>query len=54
MNVHRSIEELRYASLYICFLLYKRSSGNRLDLHFMHLDEAEQLVDIVLDNSKVH
>lgn len=52
-NVHQSIEELRYISLYICFLLYKNSVNYRLDLHYLHLDEAQQLVDIVLNDAKV-
>lgn len=52
-NVHQSIEELRYISLYICFLLYKNSPNFRLDLHYLHLDEAQQLVEIVLNDAKV-
>lgn len=52
-NVHSSIEELRYVSLYICYLLYQKSNGNRLDLHYLHLDEAQQIVEIVLQEAQV-
>lgn len=52
-NMHQSIEELRYVSLYICYLLYKNSGSNTLDLHYLHLDEAQQIVELVLSEEKV-
>ena len=53
MGVNQSIEELRYVSLYICYLQFQKSNGTKLDLHYLHLDEAQQIVEIVLQEAKV-
>ena len=52
-NLNSNIEELRYLSLYIIYLRFKRSNRSKVDLHYLHLDEAEQMIEIVLKDIKV-
>ena len=49
----QNIEDLRYASLYIMFRLFKMSGMRRIDLHHLFLDEAQQVVELVIQKIRV-
>lgn len=53
VNLNSCLEELRYVSLYILHLKFLRCNKNVIDLHYLHLDEAEQFVGIVIQELQV-
>lgn len=53
-SLNLKIQELKYISLYILYLKYKRSGYREIDLHYLHLDEAEQLVHLLIQELQVN
>ena len=52
-SLNYKIQELKYLSLYILYIRFKRTGYTEIDLHYLHLDEAEQLVESIIEELQV-